>query len=268
LISEISRQTKLMALDLQVKGLMNVQYAIKDGTIYILEVNPRASRTAPFVSKATGRPLAKLAARIMIGRTLQELGITHELVPQHVAVKESVFPFVKFPGVDTILGPEMKSTGEVMGIDADFPRAFAKAQLGAGVRLPCAGKVFISVRDADKKHVVSPAETLYKAGFELVATRGTAAFLLEKGIPSRVVNKVKEGRPHIVDAIKNGEISLVINTTQGAQAVADSFSIRRETLVNNIAYFTTIAGARAAVEGMLAMCQQELGVKPLQEYLG
>ncbi len=264
---EIKRQTSLMALELGVKGLMNVQFAVKDGRIYILEVNPRASRTVPFVSKATGRPLAKLAARVMAGKTLKELGVTGEIEPRHIAVKESVFPFVKFPGVDTILGPEMKSTGEVMGIDRDFARAFAKAQLGAGVRLPLAGKVFISVRDSDKKHIVTPAKNLYDNGFELVATRGTATYLTEKGIPVRVINKVAEGRPHIVDAIKNNEIAMVINTTHGAQAVADSFSIRRNALINNVAYFTTTAGARAAVDGILAMQRQDLGVKPLQEYL-
>jgi len=266
-VEEIKRQTRVMALELGVRGLMNVQFAVKDGDIYILEVNPRASRTVPFVSKATGRPLAKLAARVMAGKTLRDLGVTEEIEPEHIAVKESVFPFVKFPGVDTILGPEMKSTGEVMGIDRDFARAFAKAQLGAGVRLPLSGKVFISVRDSDKKHIVSPAKKLYDTGFELVATRGTAAYLQEKGIPVKVVNKFTEGRPHIVDAIKNGEICMVINTTQGAQAVADSFSIRRNTLMNNIAYFTTTAGARAAVDGILAMLHKELDVKPIQEYL-
>ncbi|MEA5115280.1 MAG: carbamoyl-phosphate synthase large subunit [Geobacteraceae bacterium] len=264
---EIRRQTRLMALELGVRGLMNVQFAVKDGRIYILEVNPRASRTVPFVSKATGRPLAKLAARIMAGKTLEELGIFSEIRPTHTAVKESVFPFVKFPGVDTILGPEMKSTGEVMGIDADFARAFAKAQLGAGVRLPLSGKVFISVRDNDKKHIVTAAKKLYDNGFELLATRGTAAYLAEKGIPVTVVNKVTEGRPHIVDAIKNNEVCMVFNTTQGAQAVADSFSIRRNTLMNNVAYFTTTAGARAAVDGILAMLRKDLDVKPLQEYL-
>ncbi|RQW85082.1 MAG: carbamoyl-phosphate synthase large subunit, partial [Geobacter sp.] len=266
-IDEIKRQTRLMALELGVKGLMNVQFAIRDGEIYILEVNPRASRTVPFVSKATGRPLAKLAARIMAGKTLKELGIETEIEPKHIAVKESVFPFVKFPGVDTILGPEMKSTGEVMGIDVDFARAFAKAQLGAGVRLPLSGSVFLSVRDSDKKHIVSPAKKLYDNGFQLVATRGTASYLQEKGIPVKVVNKVVEGRPHIVDSIKNNDICMVINTTQGAQAVADSFSIRRNTLVNNIAYFTTTSGAKAAVDGILAMLGKDLDAKALQDYL-
>jgi carbamoyl-phosphate synthase large subunit len=265
---EIKRQTRLMALELNVRGLMNVQFAIKDGDIYILEVNPRASRTVPFVSKATGRPLAKIAARIMAGKTLRELGIISETEPGHISVKESVFPFVKFPGVDTILGPEMRSTGEVMGIDDNFAIAFAKAQLGAGVNLPMSGKVFISLRDSDKKHIVAAAKKLYDNGFKLVATRGTALYLQEKGITVQVVNKVVEGRPHIVDAIKNSEICMVINTTQGAQAVADSFSIRRNTLMHGVAYFTTTAGARAAVDGIVAMLREELDVKPLQEYLG
>jgi carbamoyl-phosphate synthase large subunit len=204
----------------------------------------------------------------MSGKTLRELGITEEIKPRHIAVKESVFPFVKLPGVDTLLGPEMKSTGEVMGIDENFARAFAKAQLGAGVKLPTSGEVFISVRDADKKHIVSLAKKLYSNNFKLVATRGTAAFLKEKGIPVKVVNKVLEGRPHIVDSIKNNEICMVINTTQGAQAVADSFSIRRNTLVHNVAYYTTVAGARAAVDGIIAIAGEQLGVKSLQEYLG
>ncbi|BDV42867.1 carbamoyl-phosphate synthase (glutamine-hydrolyzing) [Geotalea uraniireducens] len=267
LIEEIRRQTELMALELNVKGLMNVQYAIKDNVIYILEVNPRASRTAPFVSKATGRPLAKIAARVMAGKSLKELGVAGDIVPQHVAVKEAVFPFVKFPGVDTILGPEMKSTGEVMGIDESFAKAFAKAQLGANVRLPADGKVFISLHNADKKLIVESAKKLYKYGFKLVATRGTAAYLQEKGIAVETINKVLEGRPHVVDAIKNGEIAMVFNTTQGAQSVADSFSIRRETLMHNVAYFTTVAGAKAAVDGIIAMKEAELDVKPLQEYL-
>ncbi len=264
---EIRRQTKVMALELNVKGLMNVQFAVKGKDIYIIEVNPRASRTSPFVSKATGRPLAKIAARVMAGKSLAELGIVDEIVPAHISVKESVFPFAKFPGVDTILGPEMKSTGEVMGIGETFAEAYAKAQSGAGVKLPVSGKVFISVKDEDKKHIVSSAKRLYDQGFELVATRGTASYLQEKGIPVQVVNKVLEGRPHIVDAIKNNEICMVINTTHGAQAVADSFSIRRNTLVNNIAYYTTASGARAAVDGIIATSQSKLTVKSIQEYL-
>ena len=268
LIDEIRRQTRIMALELGVCGLMNVQYAVKDELIFILEVNPRASRTAPFVSKATGRPLAKIAARVMAGKSLRELGVFDEIVPTHISVKESVFPFAKFPGVDTILGPEMKSTGEVMGIGETFAEAFAKAQLGAGVRLPLSGNVFISVRDADKKHIVNVAEKLYKAGFGILATGGTAAFLSEKGIPVRRINKVMEGRPDVVDALKNGEIQLVVNTTHGPKAVADSFSIRRTALMNNIAYFTTAAGARAAADGIISMKAQEFDVRPIQEYLG
>ncbi len=267
LVAEIRRQTVLMALELNVKGLMNVQYAIKGGRIYILEVNPRASRTSPFVSKATGRPLAKIAARIMAGKSLKELGVCGDIIPKHISVKESVFPFVKFPGVDTLLGPEMKSTGEVMGIGDTFAEAFAKAQLGANVKLPLSGNAFISVRDADKKHVVNAAEKLYKAGFGLLATGGTASFLEEKGLVVRRVNKVLEGRPHIVDAIKNGEVQLVINTTQGAQAVADSFSIRRESLMHGLAYYTTVSGARAVADAIIALKGQDLGVKPIQDYL-
>jgi len=267
LVAEIRRQTVMMALELNVKGLMNVQYAVKGNRVYILEVNPRASRTSPFVSKATGRPLAKIAARIMAGKSLKELGISGDIVPKHISVKESVFPFVKFPGVDTLLGPEMKSTGEVMGIGDTFAEAFAKAQLGANVKMPLSGNAFISVRDADKKHVVSAAEKLYKHGFGIMATGGTATYLIEKGIPVKRVNKVLEGRPHIVDAIKNGEVSLVINTTHGAQAVADSFSIRREALMHNIAYYTTVAGAKAVVDSIIALKTQELGVKALQDYL-
>ena len=266
-VAEIRRQTVMMALELNVKGLMNVQYAIRNGEIFILEVNPRASRTAPFVSKATGRPLAKIAARIMAGKSLKELGVFGDIVPKHISVKEAVFPFVKFPGVDTILGPEMKSTGEVMGIGDTFAEAFAKSQLGANVKMPLVGNAFISVRDVDKKHVVTTAEKLYKNGFGILATGGTAAFLEDKGIPVRRINKVMEGRPHVVDAIKNGEISLVVNTTQGAQAVADSFSIRRESLMHGIAYYTTVAGAKAAVDGILTLKEQDLSVRTLQEYL-
>jgi len=267
LIAEVRRQTEIMALELNVIGLMNVQYAVKDGTIYILEVNPRASRTAPFVSKATGRPLAKIAARIMAGKSLTELGVSGDIVPDYFSVKEAVFPFVKFPGVDTILGPEMKSTGEVMGIGDSFAEAFAKSQLGANVKMPLTGNAFISVRDGDKKHVVSAAEKLYKAGFGIIATGGTASFLEEKGIPVRRINKVMEGRPHIVDALKNGEVQLVINTTQGAQAVADSFSIRREALMHSVAYYTTATGANAAVDAIIDLKGHDLRVKPLQDYL-
>jgi carbamoyl-phosphate synthase large subunit len=265
-IDEVRRQTRALGLELGVSGLMNIQFAVKNDEIYLLEVNPRASRTSPFVSKATGRPLAKIAARVMAGKSLRELGITEEILPKHMSVKESVFPFAKFPGVDTLLGPEMKSTGEVMGIDVDFGRAFAKAQLAAGVRLPLSGKVFVSVKDADKQAILATARKLVEAGFEVVATRGTAAFLNEHGVVAAAVNKVKEGRPHCVDAIKSNLIAMVFNTTFGAESIIDSFSIRRTALMNNVAYFTTVAGMSAAVDGILAMQRETLDVIPLQEY--
>jgi carbamoyl-phosphate synthase large subunit len=266
-IDEIRRQTVMMALELNVKGLMNVQYALKDGKIYILEVNPRASRTAPFVSKATGRPLAKIAARVMAGKTLKELGVFGDIVPSYYSVKEAVFPFAKFPGVDTILGPEMKSTGEVMGIGDTFAEAFAKAQLGANVKLPLTGNVFISVRDVDKKYILETAKKLQECGFGLIATDGTATYLIEKGLNVRRINKVMQGRPHIVDALKDGEVQLVINTTHGAQAVIDSYSIRREALMQGIAYDTTTSGASAIADAIIALKGKEMRVKPLQDYL-
>jgi carbamoyl-phosphate synthase large subunit len=266
IVDEIRRQTAALALELNVIGLMNIQFAVKNGDIYLLEVNPRASRTVPFVSKATGRPLAKIAARLMAGKSLKELGIEGEIIPDYMSVKEAVFPFVKFPGVDTLLGPEMKSTGEVMGMDREFGKAFAKSQLGAGVRLPTSGKVFISVKDADKPLIVEGAKKLVAAGFQLVATRGTATYLEEKGIAVEPINKVKEGRPHCVDAIKSQEFGMVFNTTFGAASVADSYSIRRSALVHNIAYYTTVAGIEAAVDAVLALRREKLDVTPLQEY--
>jgi carbamoyl-phosphate synthase large subunit len=266
IVDEIRRQTKALALELNVVGLMNIQFAVKNGDIYLLEVNPRASRTVPFVSKATGRPLAKIAARLMAGKTLEELGISGEIIPDYMSVKEAVFPFVKFPGVDTLLGPEMKSTGEVMGIDWEFGKAFAKAQLGAGVRLPTSGKVFISVKDADKPLIIEGARKLAAAGFQLVATGGTAAFLEQQGIAVEPINKVKEGRPHCVDAIKSQEFGMVFNTTFGAASVADSYSIRRSALVHNLAYYTTVAGIEAAIDAVLALQREKLDVTPLQEY--
>ncbi|AOB26001.1 MULTISPECIES: carbamoyl-phosphate synthase large subunit [Bordetella] len=266
-IAEIKRQTTMMAKALNVSGLMNVQFAIQGGDVYVLEVNPRASRTVPYVSKATGLQLAKIAARAMAGRTLADQGITREVVPSYFSVKEAVFPFVKFPGVDTILGPEMKSTGEVMGVGNSFGEAFVKSQLAAGVRLPDSGTVFISVRNQDKPRAVEVARGLHNLGFKLVATRGTAAEIEAAGIPVQVVNKVTEGRPHIVDMVKNGEVSLVINTVEERRnAIADSRTIRTQALANRITFFTTIAGARAAVEGMQFM-RQGLGLQvyPLQE---
>jgi carbamoyl-phosphate synthase large subunit len=248
---ELRRQTVAMARELNVVGLMNVQYAIQDGLVYVLEVNPRASRTVPFVSKATGRPLAKIAARCMVGQSLRAQGVSGEITPPYYSVKEAVFPFIKFPGVDTILGPEMKSTGEVMGVGDSFAEAFVKSQLAAGVKLPTSGKVFISVRDSDKPKVLDLARILHELDFTLVATRGTAKALKDAGIPALTVNKVFEGQPHIVDMIKNDEIALVINTVvEKKSAIRDSYAIRRESLQDRVAYFTTIAGARAAAHGM------------------
>jgi carbamoyl-phosphate synthase large subunit len=263
---EIRRQTVLLAKELQVIGLMNVQFAVKGDTVYVLEVNPRASRTVPFVSKAIGVPLAKLAARVMTGKTLRELGFSREVVPSHVSVKEAVFPFIKFPGVDTLLGPEMKSTGEVMGVDTSFAMAFAKAQIAAGTLLPIRGRAFLSVRDHDKVAAPAIAQRLVENEFTLIATRGTAAYLRNVGIAVETVNKVIEGSPHIVDAIRVGTVALVINTTDGAQTVADSFSIRRSALECRVPYFTTIDAAGAATEGIARLRQGLLNVRPLQEY--
>lgn len=248
---EIRRQTIAMAKALNVVGLMNVQFAVQDDVVYVLEVNPRASRTVPFVSKATSIPLAKIGARAMAGISLAKQGFTHEVVPEFFAVKEAVFPFIKFPGVDTILGPEMRSTGEVMGVGETFAEAYIKAQLGAGERMPAVGKVFLAVRDEDKPQVVQVAKNFQSLGYGLCATRGTAAFLAEHGINVQVVNKVTEGRPHIVDTIKNGEIALVVNTVSNLiQSVQDSHSIRRSALNMRVPLFTTIAGALAMSEGV------------------
>ncbi len=268
LVEEIRRQTVALALGLKVVGLMNIQFAVQSGTIYVLEVNPRASRTVPFVSKATGVPLAKIAARVMGGKTLDELGFTEEVIPRHVSVKEAVFPFVKFPGVDTTLSPEMKSTGEVMGVDVEFGKAFAKSQIAAGNRLPVSGTVFISVRDEDKPAAAQVARRLAEEGFAIIATRGTAAFLEGEGVAVRPVLKVQDGRPNVVDVIVNGEVDLLVNTTQGVKAMADSYHIRRTALEYKIPYFTTMAGARAAVSAIRSVRRTELGVKSLQEYYG
>ncbi|HXP02501.1 MAG TPA: carbamoyl-phosphate synthase large subunit [Stellaceae bacterium] len=265
-VAEIERQTVALARALNVVGLMNVQFAVKDGDVYVLEVNPRASRTVPFVAKATGVPIAKIAARVMAGERLADFVTGSRPWTLHVAVKEAVFPFARFPGVDLILGPEMKSTGEVMGLDSDFGRAFAKAQLGSGTDLPLAGKVFVSVRDGDKAALVEPCRQLAEWGFELVATHGTAATLSESGLEVTIVNKVREGRPDIVDEMRSGRIQLVFNTTEGAQAIADSFSLRRTALTNNIPYYTTVAGARAAVQAIGALRRGSLEVAPLQSY--
>ncbi len=265
ILDEIERQTIELARGLGVVGLMNVQYAVKDGRVYVLEVNPRASRTVPFVAKATGVPIAKIAARVMAGEALASFKLKKRKL-DHVAVKEAVFPFARFPGSDTILGPEMKSTGEVMGIDADFGHAFAKAQLGASQKLPVEGTVFVSVRDADKKGIVAPARKLAALGFKIFATGGTATFLEKSGLEVVRVNKVLEGRPHIVDAMKSGQVHLVFNTTEGAQAVSDSFSLRQAALMGGIAYYTTVSGARAAAEAIAALRSGSLEVAPLQAY--
>jgi carbamoyl-phosphate synthase large subunit len=267
-IDEIRRQTEAMARALGVVGLMNVQYAVKDKDIYVLEVNPRASRTVPFVAKATGLPIAKIAARVMAGEKLADFGIDRPGPPelQQIAVKEAVFPFARFPGVDVMLGPEMKSTGEVMGLDRDFGRAFAKSQLGAGVDLPAAGTVFLSVRDRDKPALPAIARDLREMGFRLIATRGTAQYLSNQGLPVESINKVLEGPPHIVDAMIDGEVQLVINTTEGAKSIEDSFSLRRTALTSGIPYYTTIAGARATVRAIQAMKNGSLEVASLQSY--
>ena len=269
-IAEIERQTVVLARALDVVGLMNVQFAVKGDEIYVLEVNPRASRTVPFVAKAIGVPIAKIAARVMAGDSLDpsifRLPRSRLENGGHVAVKEAVFPFARFPGVDLILGPEMKSTGEVMGLDVDFGRAFAKSQLGSGTNLPFEGRVFVSVRDQDKKTLVEPCRQLVEMGFALVATNGTAQALIAHGLPVARINKVSDGRPHIVDLMLSGGVQLVFNTTEGAQAIADSFSLRRTALTNSIPYYTTVAGARAAVQAIKALRAGNLEVAPLQSY--
>jgi carbamoyl-phosphate synthase large subunit len=266
-IAELERQTRALALALDVVGLMNVQYAIKNGDIYVLEVNPRASRTVPFVAKVIGTPVAKIAARVMTGEPLASFSLKRP-APHHVGVKEAVFPFERFPGVDTVLGPEMRSTGEVMGIDRTFELAFAKSQIGGGARLPRAGTVFVSVRDADKERILVPVKLLAQLGFKVVATSGTQRYLSANGIHATKINKQLEGRPHIVDAIKNGEIQLVFNTTEGAQALADSRSLRRAALLHKVPYYTTLSGAIAAALGIKAYLGGEFEVLPLQGYLG
>ncbi|MFN0043727.1 MAG: carbamoyl-phosphate synthase large subunit [Alphaproteobacteria bacterium] len=266
IVAEIGRQTALLAKALGVVGLMNAQFAIKDGEVFVLEVNPRASRTVPFVAKASGLPIAKLAARIMAGEKLKDLHLTVEVVRSHVAVKEAVFPFARFPGVDVLLGPEMKSTGEVMGIDTDFGRAYAKAQIGAGQVLPVEGGVFISVRDRDKAGILDVARKLAKMGFKIIATRGTAEHLRKAGLDVEIVNKVLEGRPHIVDAMKSGRVQLIFNTTEGARAIADSYGLRHTALFAAIPYSTTVAGAAATVQAIAALRAGKLDVAPLQSY--
>ncbi|HEX3217021.1 MAG TPA: carbamoyl-phosphate synthase large subunit [Aestuariivirgaceae bacterium] len=264
-VAELERQTAELALALNVVGLMNVQYAIKDGEIHVLEVNPRASRTVPFVAKVIGLPVAAIAARIMAGRPLASFALERRKL-DYVAVKEAVFPFARFPGVDTVLGPEMRSTGEVMGLDRDYEVAFAKSQLGSGNKVPVSGTAFISVKDTDKPRVLEAARRLAAMGFRLIATGGTQRFLVEQGVACEKVNKVLEGRPHIVDAMKNGSVQLVFNTTEGASALEDSKSIRQAALLGRIPYYTTLAGCLAATGGIAAMRSGGLEVRPLQDY--
>jgi carbamoyl-phosphate synthase large subunit len=266
LINEMMRQTKLLAKELSVIGLINIQFAIKNNEIYILEVNPRASRTVPFVSKAIGIPIAKLAAKCMVGKTLKELGFTKEVIPNYFSAKEAVFPFIKFPGVDTVLGPEMKSTGEVMGIAKTPYLAFAKAQIAAGNSIPLKGTVFISVKDEDKKHVIEIAKLLKQHGFKIISTRGTSKFLKEHGIDNEMVLKVTEGRPNIVDMIKNSEVDLIINTTFGVKELEDSYLIRRSALEMGVPYFTTISAAKAGIFAIPELINSDKFVMPIKEF--
>jgi carbamoyl-phosphate synthase large subunit len=269
-LTEIQEATRRLALEIGVRGLMNVQYAVKDEQVYVIEVNPRASRTVPFVSKAIGRPLAKLAARVMAGETLEALGFTEPIVPTHFSVKEAVFPFVKFPGVDTLLGPEMKSTGEVMGIDSNFGRAFAKAQIEAGNSLPTEpGAVLVSVRAAEHELIVEPVRTLVDLGFRVIATRGTAETLERLGVKAEVVKKVYEGSPHTVDKIEEGEVSLVVNTVESdSQSIEDSKSMRRAALMAGVPYCTTFAAFRASADAIAALRAESIGVRALQQIHG
>ena len=266
IIDEIKRQTRLLALELKVKGLINIQFAVKDEDVYILEVNPRASRTIPFVSKAIGVPLAKLAAKVMAGMTLEDLGFTQEVVRPYYAVKEAVFPFLKFHGADIILGPEMLSTGEVMGLSDQFGMAFAKSQLAAGTNLPLRGTVFMSVRDVDKPKAVRVGKTLHELGFKILATGGTCIELIKNNVPSEFVRKVVEGRPNIVDMMINGQVDLIINTTVGEQTIKDSFVIRRTALDRQIPYATTIRGAAAMAQAIEALQKKTMDVKAIQLY--
>jgi carbamoyl-phosphate synthase large subunit len=267
IIAEMERQAELLALALGVKGLMNIQFAVKDGVVYLIEVNPRASRTVPFVAKAIGQPVAKIAARVMAGEKLDTFPpFRREL--DYMAVKEAVFPFARFPGVDPVLSPEMKSTGEVMGLDRDFATAFAKSQLGAGTNLPQGGLVFVSVKDSDKAVVLPAAKKLVSLGFTLIATGGTQRFLAEAGVPVERVNKVAEGRPHIVDRIVDGDLAMIFNTTEGWQSLKDSQSIRVAALNAKVPYFTTAAASVAVVEAIAALRGAQLEVRSLQAYYG
>ena len=265
IIKKIRENTYALARELNVKGLLNIQYAVRHGTVYILEVNPRASRTVPFVSKATGIPWAKVATRVILGKTLKQLGIK-EVKTNSVAVKESVFPFVRFPGADAILGPEMKSTGEVMGIDSTFGMAYAKSQLAAGQNIPLKGNILITVRDEDKRKIIFLSKKLADMGFKLFATSGTANALKQNDLKVKVVSKLHEKRPHIVDILKNGQIQLIINTPRGKITKKDETIIRSTAILYNVPLVTTIAGAEATVNAIEALSKKSLKVKSLQEY--
>jgi carbamoyl-phosphate synthase large subunit len=272
-VREIEKQAEKLARALKVNGLMNVQFAVKrnkntgENDVFIIEVNPRASRTVPFVAKATGVPVAKIAARVMAGEKLSSFkSLLKGMTTDHIAVKAPVFPFSRFSGVDPLLGPEMKSTGEVIGLDREIGHAFAKSQLGAGIKIPSSGTVFLSVKDSDKVELIPLAKDLAEMGFKLVATGGTCTFLREEGLDVTRINKVMEGQPHIADAVINDEIDLIINTTKGAQTVVDAFSIRRLALMHKIPYYTLITSARAAVLAIRAMRAKDLDVEPLQSY--
>ncbi|MBE3133948.1 MAG: carbamoyl-phosphate synthase large subunit, partial [Acidobacteria bacterium] len=266
IVARLTEQTRALAMELKVVGLMNVQYAIRGDTIYVLEVNPRASRTVPFVAKAIGVPLANIATKVILGRTLEELGFTKEVVIDHVAVKAAVFPFVRFPGVDAVLGPEMRSTGEVMGIDSSFGTAFAKAQQGAGHVVPMSGKVFISVRNADKREIIFIAKKLEDMGFEILATEGTAAALAHNDVKVNRLRKISVGRPNVLDMIKNKEVKLVINTVSGKKPRQDEINIRTHAIANSIPLISTISAAAAFVNGIEALKKRGISIKPLQEY--
>jgi carbamoyl-phosphate synthase large subunit len=265
IIAELEAQAKKLALALNVVGLMNVQFAVKDDVVYILEVNPRASRTVPFVAKVIGEPIAKIAARVMAGEKLPSFNLKPKKLA-HVAVKEAVFPFNRFPGVDTLLGPEMRSTGEVMGLDKTYDMAFAKSQLGAGMRIPQTGTVFVSVNEADKKGVLPSIRKLVELGFSIKATGGTHSYLESKGVPSVKINKVLEGRPHVVDSMKNGEIQLVLNTTETRSSESDSKSIRQTAVMQKIPYYTTLPGIISATKAIAAQRADAIEVRPLQDY--
>jgi len=265
IIAEIERQTIALARALDVRGLMNVQFAVREGVVYLIEVNPRASRTVPFVAKAIGQPIAKIASRVMAGEKLAYLPAINRHV-NHIAVKEAVFPFSRFPGTDPVLSPEMKSTGEVMGIDSDFAVAFAKAQIGGGTKLPDGGTVFVSVKSSDKPQILPAVRTLSDLGFKIIATSGTADYLSAEGLAVETVNKVQQGRPHIVDRIKDGEVALIFNTTEGWQSLRDSQSIRASAVNGRVPYFTTAAASVAAAQAIAALRERPLEVRALQTY--